>query len=285
MKRESVDIAIVGAGPAGIAACLEAVRLGLSPLLVSEGPVGGLVHAARRLDNLPGYPGGISGSEWARACEIQLEKAGIPRLMSKVLAVAGTDLDFLITTSREIVSAHAVVLAVGTRPRPFPVALPHGPFIRRDAAGLPSRLEGLRAAVVGSGEAAVDTALNLADRGAAVTLLSRAEAPRACAALLGELSTSEVRVLAGTAVCRAAEDAGTVRLLQEDGGEWTGNLAVFCIGRESRIDEIRLDCPPGTREILTAGDMNRTTDRYVLPAMADGRAAAFSSFISITREA
>lgn len=278
MKSEPADIIVVGAGPAGIAACLEAIRLGLFPSLVSDGPVGGLVNAARRLDNIPGFPAGIPGPEWSRLCGIQLDLAGIRPITATVHSVEKIERDFLITTSGGNIMARAVVLAVGTRPKPHSSKLSDYPAIRRDAANLPACMTGLRTAVVGSGEAAVDTAMNLFERGASVFLFSRADAPRACGTLLAELRSSNVNVLTRAVVSKVTNARGVVRLQFEKGPEWNGNIAIFCVGRESRLDEIRLVCPPDTPGIMTAGDMNRTTDRYVLPAMADGRAAACAAY-------
>ena len=75
--ENKVDLCVVGLGPAGVACLIQAHRDGLSVMGIGDEPVGGLVTAARRLDNLPGFPG-VSGRALADSLLAQIKTLGIP---------------------------------------------------------------------------------------------------------------------------------------------------------------------------------------------------------------
>lgn len=278
MENDIADIVIVGSGPAGAAAALEARLMGLVPLLVSEGPVGGLVNAARRIDSVPGHPGGLSGTAWASNCRRALESAGIQALPGRVEYIAGSDNGFAIFSSAGLFAARTVVLATGTRPLAMSPAPPPSPWLHRDVTTLPAELRAATVAVVGSGEAAIDTALNLADRNAAVTLFARGARLHGSPGLIAELACSMVSVRLNAGAFDVRNPSHPVHLSFDDAGEWRGDHAVFCIGRESRIDEIDMTAADGAGGLFLAGEMIRETGRFIAPALADGRRAAQMAF-------
>ncbi|MFZ8488545.1 FAD-dependent oxidoreductase, partial [Staphylococcus aureus] len=55
------DVAIVGAGPAGLAAAVYAASEGLSVIVLDERAMGGQAGASSRIENYLGFPTGISG--------------------------------------------------------------------------------------------------------------------------------------------------------------------------------------------------------------------------------
>lgn len=65
-NTDPVDIAVVGAGPAGLHAALKAALLHHTALVVDKGRKHSRVTFAPRLDNIPGFPEGVSGAELLR---------------------------------------------------------------------------------------------------------------------------------------------------------------------------------------------------------------------------
>ena len=61
MNPRMRDLVIVGAGPAGLAAAVHAVRAGLDHLVLERGEPGGLLRAAHGIDNLPTVAAGTPG--------------------------------------------------------------------------------------------------------------------------------------------------------------------------------------------------------------------------------
>ena len=59
--KESYDFLIVGGGHAGLQAALKAALLGFSALVVDRGPKYSRSYYAPKMDNIPGFPDGVSG--------------------------------------------------------------------------------------------------------------------------------------------------------------------------------------------------------------------------------
>lgn len=114
------DFAILGSGPAGLAAAQFIARAGHAPLVL-EGPVpGGQIVSLPRLDNVPGFPDGIEGWDLADRYRRGAETAGARFSPATVLSLAprspsGAVLSLSDGTSLE---AARVVVATGIRPRP-----------------------------------------------------------------------------------------------------------------------------------------------------------------------
>ena len=71
------DVAIIGAGPAGLAAAVYAASEGLSVLAIDERSAGGQAGASARIENYLGFPAGISGQDLAARAFNQAIKFGV----------------------------------------------------------------------------------------------------------------------------------------------------------------------------------------------------------------
>ena len=181
MSAARTEVAIVGAGPAGCSAAAQCARLGLGPMLFDRrGEAGGLVVNAWRIENHPGPKAPVSGEEYARSLEGLLDRFGITVEKAEVqrLERSGRDIR-LVLASGDALLCSTVILATGTRPLKAgffgeDLCPPVYTEVRELAPTRPSR-----ALVVGGGEAALDYALNLAERGTRVTVLVRSSRYRA----------------------------------------------------------------------------------------------------------
>lgn len=271
------DVAVVGCGPAGCAALLQLARSGVAFAAFEAGRPGGLLHAARRIDNLPGFPGGIAGPELARRLAATLRDAKIPVSRARVERITATGGGYrLHLADGAVFAARAVIVATGTHPLPLPAPLSaFGGLLRarRDAAGLPRDLAGRRAVVVGGGEAALDTALSLHDRGARVELVVRGDAPRANGRLLADFHAAGIAFHAGRRLVDIARRGRTGRFARlDDGAELPVDLLFACIGRAVALPVL----PPAEARsgLFLAGDCLGRPDRYIAPALGDGTRAA-----------
>lgn len=70
------DLAIVGAGPAGLAAAVYGASEGLETVALDEFATGGQAGRSSQIENYPGFPAGISGGELAERAVVQAEKFG-----------------------------------------------------------------------------------------------------------------------------------------------------------------------------------------------------------------
>jgi thioredoxin reductase (NADPH) len=179
--RETVDLLVVGAGPAGLGAAVYGASEGLDTLVVDSTGLGGQAGWSRRIENYLGFPAGITGSELTSRAVTQARKFDA-RLATPYRAVAlepGTERHIVRLEEDHEVSARAVLLATGAAYRRLPV----DDLDRYEgisvfyAAGPPeAQLCGAaRVGVVGGGNSAGQAAVWLARGGAVVTLLHRRE--------------------------------------------------------------------------------------------------------------
>ena len=170
-----VDVAIVGAGPAGIAAAAGARAAGLSYALLEQDTVGGAIaHYPRQkvvmteAVNLPfhgrfGRPF-MEKEDLLATLERVIADAGIEvHEKAKVLSVTGQVGDFLVTSSRGVLRARRVVLAIGRRGTPRALGVP-GDGLPKVTYRLldPAQYQGKRVLIVGGGDSALEAAAMLA---------------------------------------------------------------------------------------------------------------------------
>jgi thioredoxin reductase (NADPH) len=177
------DVAIVGAGPAGLAAAVYAGSEGLRALVLDCRAFGGQAGASARIENYLGFPTGISGIALMARAYNQAQKFGvemaIPDEVNGLDAAAfARDGRFLLNLANgERASARAVVIASGARYRRPAVAnldAFEGASVHYWASPLEAKLcAGQEVALVGAGNSAGQAAVYLASQVKKVWLLVR----------------------------------------------------------------------------------------------------------------
>ena len=116
----SFEILVLGGGPAGLSAALNAHARGRSALVVSNPPEENPLWKAGRVDNYPGLPG-VSGRALLSAMRRQAEEAGVEFVTGRVLSALPMMGSWFISVGQEMYNARAVVLATGVaRGKKFP---------------------------------------------------------------------------------------------------------------------------------------------------------------------
>jgi thioredoxin reductase (NADPH) len=177
------DVAIVGAGPAGLAAAVYAASEGLSVLVLDSRAFGGQAGASARIENYLGFPTGIAGMALMARAYNQAEKFGTEMAIPDEVVSLQDDSTssggrFLLgLSSGERVSARAVIVASGARYRRLGVenlAAFEGSSVHYWASPLEARLcAGQEVAVVGAGNSAGQAVVYLAGHVAKVWFLVR----------------------------------------------------------------------------------------------------------------
>ena len=113
--EDIVDVAVVGAGPAGLAAAVYAASEGLSTVILDREAIGGQAGTSSRIRNYLGFPRGVSGAELAaRAFEQAWLFGATPYLMRAATGLRPTAEGYAITLSDgPEVAARSVVIATG----------------------------------------------------------------------------------------------------------------------------------------------------------------------------
>ncbi|HKD34082.1 MAG TPA: FAD-dependent oxidoreductase [Gaiellaceae bacterium] len=179
LPREEVDLLIVGAGPAGLAAAVYAASEGLETLVVESTALGGQAGASRRIENYLGFPAGISGTELTSRAVSQARKFNA-RTATPYRALSlerGNGRHVVRLEEEREVAARAVLLATGAAYRRPPLerlAEFEGLTVFYSAGPPEGQLcGGSRVAILGGGNSAGQAAVWLARGGALVTLLHR----------------------------------------------------------------------------------------------------------------
>jgi thioredoxin reductase (NADPH) len=174
------DVAIIGAGPAGLAAAVYGASEGLSTVVIDDVAVGGQIGTTSKIENYLGFPVGISGSEFAQRATLQVVRFGA----SIVLPASATGLSrqgarYLIhLDTGEDISTRSVIIATGARYRQIQAAgierFSANDVLYTPAAAYDRVHPGQPAVIVGGGNSAGQAAVALAGNGSPVTMVVRA---------------------------------------------------------------------------------------------------------------
>ncbi len=177
------DVAVVGAGPAGLATAVYAASEGLSVLVLDCRAFGGQAGASARIENYLGFPTGITGMALMARAYNQAQKFGVEMAIpDEVIGLQRPDDPdhgrFVLTLSNdERVSARSVVVASGARYRRIDVESLdafEASSVHYWASPLEGKLcAGQEVALVGGGNSAGQAVVYLASRVAKVWLLVR----------------------------------------------------------------------------------------------------------------
>jgi len=161
------DVAVVGAGPAGLAAAVYAASEGLRTVVVEALAPGGQAGTSSKIENYLGFPTGISGQALAGRAQIQAQKFGARLAIAR--AVVGIDCDggpyrLQLEDDRSI-AARSVIIATGARYRKLDVLDAEryeGQGIHYAATAMEQQLcEGEEVVIVGGGNSAGQAAMYL----------------------------------------------------------------------------------------------------------------------------
>ena len=121
-EKPFYDFAIVGGGPAGLAAAVYAASEGLKTLLIEREAPGGQAGTSSRIENYLGFPSGLSGADLARRAVTQARRFGVEILSpQEVVSVRAEDPYRILTLADgSEISCHALLWATGVSYRKLP---------------------------------------------------------------------------------------------------------------------------------------------------------------------
>jgi thioredoxin reductase (NADPH) len=173
------DVAVVGAGPAGLATAVYASSEGLSTVVIEGVGPGGQAGTSSKIETYPGFPTGISGQELASRARLQAQKFGVQLVVSHTVArldCSQHPYQLQLEDDRRVV-AKSIVIATGVRYRKL--VLPN--YSRFEDQGIYYAATAMEAAlcsgeeviVVGGGNSAGQAAVFLAPTVSHLHLLIR----------------------------------------------------------------------------------------------------------------
>jgi thioredoxin reductase (NADPH) len=294
------DVIIIGGGPAGLTAGLYASRAGLKSLLLERGLLGGQMVNATLVENYPGFPEGVAGSELGSLMHRQAARYGLEMVTAEVTGISDGR-PYRVATSEGSFEAVAIIIATGSEYRKLEVTGEErlsGRGVSYCATCDGFFFRNREVAVVGGGDTAVTDALELSQHANKVYVIHRRDQLRAGEILqrrafahpklefiwstvveevLGEKTLSGLRL-------RNAK-TGQPSILKVDGVFVATGLMP---NSRSFFDNLELDdagyivtdetMATSTPGIFAAGDVRRNSPRQIAAAVGDGVTAAMSAF-------
>lgn len=302
MNQATVDVLIIGSGPAGYTAAIYAARAGLSPVLYQGKQPGGQLTITTDVENFPGYPGGVQGPQMMMDLQQQAERFGTDIRLANVTAVDFSTYPHQVTIDDEhTVKAKTVIIATGASAKwlglPSETRL-NGKGVSACAVCDGFFFKGQDVAIVGAGDSAAEEAVYLSKICQKVYMLVRKDEMRASAIMqkrvmskpnieilwnteteeiLGEDTVSGVRVIdSQTQVKREIAIQGFFVAIGHQ-----PNTSIFApyldLDKQGYIQTI-----PGTTKtnvpgVFAAGDAQDATYRQAVTAAGTGCMAALDA--------
>lgn len=220
------DILILGTGPAGLAAALYAARADLQPLLLTGTEIGGQAATTDRIENYPGFPDGVGGTELADLFQKNAERFGARLEYDTATEVDLSSRPFSVKTYGKEFKARALIIATGASPNKLGV--PGEEQFRGKGVSYCATCDGWffkdkDVAVVGGGDSALEEAIFLTRYAKTVTIIHRREELRAGALLQKRAKTNpKIKFVWNSVVEEIRGDQGVNNLLLKnvkDGGQ------------------------------------------------------------------
>ncbi len=177
-SRSHYDLIVIGGGPAGLTAALYAAREAIDTLVIERAAFGGQAAGTEKLDNMPGFPEGVTGADFAGRLRPQAERFGVELLQAQEVAGVHQHGNYhcVQTGDGGEYSARALLIATGSRYKRLEVpgetdylgagvhfcATCDGPFYK-----------GKKVAVIGGGNSATEESLLLTKFAERVSILAR----------------------------------------------------------------------------------------------------------------
>ena len=297
-ERYMYDIAIVGAGPAGLSAAIYAQRAGKKTVLFEAYTYGGQIINTPKIENYPGIKD-ISGFDYATGLFDQALSFGAEIVFEQVIAVNKSDC-FVITTTAGTYEAQAVIIATGAKNRHLGLEKEEaltGRGISYCATCDGAFFKGKNVAVNGGGNTAIEDATFLSGYCSKVYVIHRREGFRAEEGSLQALREKDnvEFVLNATITDLIGEDKLSAVVVTDKLSGQTREIAVdglfIAIGQVpdnavfSEIAELDQsgyvlsgeDCTTKTPGLFTAGDCRTKHVRQLVTAASDGAVAALAA--------
>ncbi|MFG1929154.1 FAD-dependent oxidoreductase [Mycobacterium sp. NPDC048908] len=178
-SRTNYDVVIVGGGPAGLTAAVNAASEGLQTALIESFAPGGQAGTSTRIENYTGFPFGVSGDDLARRALQQAKRLGAEIVVTRRVETIDPASMTVELDGDDVLRTKSIVLAMGVDWRRLQVAAVErfvGAGVYYGAARSDAGLaQGKDIFLIGAGNSAGQAAIFFSGHARSVTLLVRGE--------------------------------------------------------------------------------------------------------------
>lgn len=291
------DIAIVGAGPAGLTAAVYARRSGKSVVVIEKELFGGQITFSPKVENVPGF-NEISGNEFAEKLLEQAVNQGAEIELDTVEKIEKCENSFCVVCERAKFECRSVIIAAGSKHRRL--GLPNEEELIGNGVSYCAVCDGAffaqkDVAVIGGGNTALQEAVLLSETCNKVTIVQNLDVLTGEKALAAKLEkTDNVEIICNATVKELCgenslesiviDNCGEEKTLSVDGvfvaiGQAPENKPFADVADINDYGYISADesCTTKTPGIFVAGDCRTKTVRQVVTAASDGATAALAA--------
>lgn len=195
MDTEKVKVLIVGSGPAGYTAAIYTGRANLNPVLYEGSQPGGQLTTTTDIENFPGYPKGINGTEMMEEFRAQAERFGTEVRSSSIERIDFTQRPYkCLDEQGKVIEAETIILCTGASARYLGIPDEdkyRGMGVSACAVCDGFFYRGLTVAVVGGGDTACEEAVYLATLAKKVYMIVRKDYLRASQFMKAKVAKTE----------------------------------------------------------------------------------------------
>jgi thioredoxin reductase (NADPH) len=295
------DVAIIGSGPAGFTSAIYTTRGAASTIIFGGEIWGGQLMMTSNVDNFPGFPEGILGSDLMSNMKAQAERFGAEFITANVESIDSSKKPFEIKAGGKVYTARAIIIATGAQ------------TLWLDAPGVKELIgKGIsscapcdapffrdkKVAVVGGGDSAMEEAYVLTKYASEVTIIHRRNEFRASAAMQEKVKGNpKIKIIWNTEVIKANGESRleSLSLKNNETGETTeasfdglfiaighkpaSEVFKGVINQDEKgyIDQTNWHCGTNIKGIFAAGDVMDKHFKQAIVASGMGCIAAMEA--------